>query len=189
MLIEGSAGGRLCVDHELNDIIGKAMSGDKEAFALLVSRFKDSVFRYAYGMLGDRMEAEDVAQEAFIKAFYAISKLDNSYAFTSWLKRIISNLCYDRIQKQKKTSAVSGELIEKQRSNNDIERTDLHITIEEAMSKLSPEHREVIILKDVEGYSYDELAGMLHIPLGTVKSRINAARLLLRKEMLREMEE
>ncbi len=177
------------MDQELYDLIGKAKSGDKEAFALLVKRYKNTVFRYSYGMLADRMEAEDVSQEAFVKAFYSLSKLDNIYAFASWLKRIVSNLCYDRIQKQKKTNSVSGEFIETRISNNDMERTDLQMTIEEAIEKLSPEHREAIILREVEGYSYDEISGMLNIPLGTVKSRISAARLLLRKEMIREMED
>ncbi|WNR45307.1 RNA polymerase sigma factor [Paenibacillus roseipurpureus] len=134
------------MDQELYDLIAKAKSGDKEAFTLLVKRYKDIVFRYSYGMLEDRMEAEDVSQEAFVKAFYSLSKLDNSYAFASWLKRIVSNLCYDRIHKQKKTNSVSGELIETRISNNDMERRDLQMTIEEAMGKLSPEHREAIIL-------------------------------------------
>ncbi|MCY9691474.1 RNA polymerase sigma factor [Paenibacillus alginolyticus] len=177
------------MDQELYGLISRAKTGDKEAFALLVKRYKDTVFRYSYGMLADRMEAEDVSQEAFIKAYYSLSNLDNIYAFSSWLKRIVSNLCYDRIQKQKKNNTVSGEFIETHISNNDMERTDLHMTIEEAMNKLSPEHREAIILRDVEGYSYDEIAAMLTIPLGTVKSRISAARLLLRKEMKREMED
>jgi RNA polymerase sigma-70 factor (ECF subfamily) len=177
------------VDQELYRLIGKAKGGDKDAFALLVKRYKDSVFRYALGMLSDRMEAEDVSQEAFIKAFYSLSRLDNSYAFSSWLTRIVSNLCYDRIKKLKKeNTAVLGELIETV-SNNDMEQTDLHMTIEDAMKTLSPEHREAIILRDVEGYSYDEIAGMLNIPIGTVRSRLSTARLLLRKEMKREMEE
>lgn len=70
------------MDQELYRLIGKAKSGDKDAFALLVKRYKDRVFRYAFGMLSDRMEAEDVSQEAFIKVFYSLSKLDNSYAFS-----------------------------------------------------------------------------------------------------------
>lgn len=177
------------MDQELNKLISKAKTGEKEAFTLLVKRYKESVFRYAFGMLADRMEAEDVSQEAFIKAYYSLAKLENIYAFSSWLTRIVSNLCYDRIQKRKKETAVSGELIKTHIANNNIEQVHLHMTIEEAMNKLSPEHREAIILRDVEGYSYDEIAGMINIPLGTVKSRISSARLMLRKEMNREMED
>lgn len=177
------------MDEELFRLINRAKTGEREAFALLVKRYKDTVFRFAYGMLIDRMEAEDVTQEALIKAFYSLPRLDNIYAFSSWLTRIVSNLCYDRIQKRKKESIVSSEIIENHRANNMIEQTHLHMSLEEALFKLSPEHREAILLRDVEGYTYDEMAGILHIPLGTVKSRINAARLLLRKEMKREMED
>lgn len=81
------------MDQELYRLIGKAKSGEKDAFTLLIKRYKDSVLRYAFDMLSDRMEAEDVSQEAFIKAFYSIPRLDNSYAFSSWLTRIVSNLC------------------------------------------------------------------------------------------------
>lgn len=173
------------MDQELFDLIRKAASGDKDAFALLVNRYKASIYRYAYGMLSDRMEAEDVAQEAFIKAFYSLPKLESSFAFTSWLTRIVSNLCYDRLQKRKKENTTPHEGIERT-AHDDLQRTDMQMSIQEALNTLSPEHREVMILRDVEGYSYDEIAGMIHIPLGTVKSRMNTARLLLRKEMKRE---
>ncbi|UJF35655.1 RNA polymerase sigma factor [Paenibacillus hexagrammi] len=176
------------MDQELYEVIRTAKAGDKEAFALLIKRYKASVYRYAFGMLSDRMEAEDVAQEAFIKAFYALPKLENSFAFTSWLTRIVSNLCYDRLQKRKKENTSPQEWVETT-TQIDLKQTDLQMSIQEAMNTLSPEHKEVIILRDVEGYTYDEIAGMIHIPVGTVKSRINAARLLLRKEMKRGMEE
>lgn len=174
------------MDQELYSLIGKAQTGDKEAFALLVKRYKETLFRYAYGMLSDRMEAEDVAQEALIKAYYSLPNLGNIYAFSSWLSRIVSHLCYDRIHKRKRTTIAAGELIETHGSNHVMEQTELHLAIHEAMKQLSPEHREAIVLRDVQGYSYEEIAGMLQIPLGTVKSRISAARLLLRKEMNRE---
>ncbi len=177
------------MDQELFRLIGKAKSGDTDAFALLVKQYKDQVFRFAFGMLSDRMEAEDVSQEAFIKAYYSLSRLENSYAFSSWLTRIVSNLCYDRIQKRKKENTLSSERIEASMSEQGMERSDLHLTIEEAMKTLSPEQREAILLRDVEGYTYDEIAGMLNIPLGTVKSRIHAARLMLRKEMKKEVDE
>jgi RNA polymerase sigma factor (sigma-70 family) len=171
------------VDQELYETITRAKKGDQEAFALLVSRFKQNIFRYAYGMLGDRMEAEDAAQEAFIKAFYSLPKLDNAYAFSSWLIRIASNLCYDRLHKLNKEHALAAEWIDTHVPQNDMQQSDLHMMVEAAMKTLSPEHREVVILRDLQGYSYEEIAEMINVPLGTVKSRISAARLLLRKEM------
>jgi RNA polymerase sigma-70 factor (ECF subfamily) len=171
------------VDQELYEIITRAKKGDQEAFALLVSRFKQNIFRYAYGMLGDRMEAEDAAQEAFIKAFYSLPKLDNVYAFSSWLIRIASNLCYDRLQKLNKEHVLAAEWINTHVTQNDMQQSDLHMMVEAAIKTLSPEHREVVILRDLQGYSYEEIAEMINVPLGTVKSRISKARLLLRKEM------
>lgn len=176
------------MDQELNKLITKAKQGHQEAFALLLKRFKGHVYRYAYGMLGDRLEAEDVTQETFIKAYYSLSKLESEFAFTSWLTRIASHLCYDRLQRRKKESIITSTSLDEHEQHGSptegaIEQKQLRLTIEEAMAKLSPEHREAIILRDVQGYAYDEIASMLNIPSGTVKSRINAARAALRKEI------
>lgn len=173
------------MDQELYIIISEAKKGKKEAFAQLLTHYKGQVFRHAFAMLGDRMEAEDISQEAFIKVYYSLNKLESEYAFTSWLTRIVSRLCYDRIQKRRKetTMLFNGRLKDVGEPDQIIERTQLQLTITEAMAKISPEHREAIVLRDVEGYSYEEIAKILEIPLGTVKSRINAARLALRNVM------
>ncbi|MBB6669308.1 RNA polymerase sigma factor [Cohnella nanjingensis] len=173
------------MDEELNRIISEAKQGSKDAFATLVHRFKNQVYRYAYGMLGDRMEAEDASQEVFIKCYYSLSRLENEFSFVSWLTRIVSNVCLDRLKKRQRENEVAqetageGEAQERHMSN------DLKITIEEAMRQLTPEHREIMILHDVQGYRYEEIATQLGIPLGTVKSRLNAARLAFRIEMKR----
>jgi RNA polymerase sigma factor (sigma-70 family) len=167
------------LDDKLFTIIREAKQGSKIAFTLLMERYKDHVYRYAYGMLGDTMEAEDAAQETFIKVYYALPKLENEAAFSSWLTRIMSNICYDRHKKKKlKFSELNDQMYE-----NQTEQQQLRLSLTEAIQKLSIEHREVILLKDVQGYSYDEIGEMLKIPLGTVKSRINAARLRLRNEL------
>jgi RNA polymerase sigma factor (sigma-70 family) len=167
------------LEDKLFTIIREAKQGSKEAFTLLMERYKDHVYRYAYGMLGDAMEAEDVAQETFIKAYYSLPKLENEAAFSSWLTQIMSNICYDRHKKKKmKFSELNDQVYE-----NKTEQQQLRLSLTEAIQKLSLEHREVILLKDVQGYSYDEISEMIKIPLGTVKSRINAARLRLRNEL------
>ncbi|MEX2462378.1 MAG: RNA polymerase sigma factor [Paenibacillaceae bacterium] len=167
------------LDDKLFTIIREAKEGSKEAFTLLMERYKDHVYRYAYGMLGDAMEAEDVAQETFIKAYYALSKLENEAAFGSWLTQIMSNICFDRHKKKKMKFSELNDLV----YENKTEQQQLRLSLTEAIQKLSLEHREVILLKDVQGYSYDEMSEMLQIPLGTVKSRMNAARLCLRNEL------
>ncbi|GER65903.1 RNA polymerase sigma factor [Weizmannia acidilactici] len=175
------------VEQDLTRLIQQAKSGDIDAFAALVTRFKGEVFRHAYAMVNDRMEAEDIAQEAFVKAYYSLDKLEHAYAFASWMARIVSNLCYDRLKKLKKKAALQTEMDEEtlSRPASNIERANLRFDIRDAMEKLSPEHRTALVLRDIEGYSYDEIAKIMRIPLGTVKSRINTARKALKNELSR----
>lgn len=171
------------MEQELYQLIVEAKKGHKESFAKLVRRFQGDVYRHALGMLGDRMDAEDVVQEAFVKAFYSLSKLESEYAFSSWLTRIVSHLCYDRIQRKKRETAILRETAAVSSIPAKTDDRELQLAIQEAMQKLTTEHREIIVLRDVQGYPYSEIAAILHIPLGTVKSRINTARLLLRQEL------
>ncbi|WP_219837014.1 RNA polymerase sigma factor [Paenibacillus sp. R14(2021)] len=175
------------VDEELKHIIHRAKRGDREAFTDLVQRYKGHVYRYAVGMLGDRMDAEDVSQEAFIKAYYSLSSLDNEFAFSSWIIRIAANLCKDRLKKHAKSAEqeINGEQnewIADLHAANPLEK----LSIEEGLSRLSAGHREVLLLHEVQGYNYEEIAEMIDVPLGTVKSRLFAARINLRKQLRRE---
>ncbi|WJH32791.1 sigma-70 family RNA polymerase sigma factor [Paenibacillus sp. CC-CFT747] len=170
------------MDEELHRLIGEARRGGKDAFARLVTLYKDRVYRHAYGMLGDRMEAEDMAQEAFLKAYYALPGLESEYAFSSWLMRIVTNLCKDRLLKRDKLRRVEGGPYEEAASEGKRDQ-ETPLYIREALGRLSVEHREVILLHDLQGYRYEEIAVLLEIPVGTVKSRLHAARVSLRKEM------
>lgn len=172
------------MDEELFQNIHRAKQGDREAFTNLVRRFKDQVFRHAAGMLGDRMEAEDVSQDAFVKAFYSLSQLDNEYAFSSWMIRIVSNLCKDRLKQRGKIKLAGEESILRAEQMGYDESHEM-LTIEEAMNRLTLEHKEAILLHDVQGFRYEEISNMVGIPIGTVKSRLFAARLALRKELRR----
>lgn len=171
------------MDEELFQFIYKAKRGDRQAFAELVGRYKGTVFRHAFARVNDHMEAEDIAQEAFTKAFYSLPKLDNEYAFSSWLTKIVSNLCYDHLKKTKNKKTVDVEDYPLE-SKTSMEQADLKLSIAEGLQKLSDEHRESIILRDIQGFSYEEMAKILNIPLGTVKSRINIARKQLKQELL-----
>ncbi|MFT9487916.1 MAG: RNA polymerase sigma factor [Tepidibacillus sp.] len=181
------------MEQDLYQIIRDAKRGKKEAFEQLVSRFKGQVIRQAYAMLGDQMEAEDVAQEAFLKAYYAFNQLESEYAFSSWLARIVANLCYDRMQKKKREKELFQEGMENRANqqinrNNNIEGIDLRMTIQDAMQQLSLEHRAVLIYRDIQGFSYDEIAEIMKIPEGTVKSRIHIARNALKKALTSQEE-
>ncbi|MBB6734473.1 RNA polymerase sigma factor [Cohnella zeiphila] len=181
------------MDEELYRIIREAKQGKKDAFAILVRRFKDYVYRYAYGMLGDRMEAEDVTQEAFLKCYAALPRLENEFSFVSWLQRIVSNLCSDHLKKRQKekTKPIQETLsqMEISEARQRHSAQDLKWTIEESLKQLSPDHRQIILLHDVQGFRYEEIAQTLEIPVGTVKSRLNAARLALRQIMKKGEEE
>ncbi|TCS81253.1 RNA polymerase sigma factor [Tepidibacillus fermentans] len=177
------------MDQELFQLISEAKEGKQDAFEQLITRYKGAVYRQAYAMLGDHMEAEDVTQEVFVKIYYSLSSLESAYAFTSWLTKITFNLCYDLIEKRKKKVTVTSENLDQLTRPNPppssrlIERKDLQLTLQEAMQNLSLEHREVIVLRDIQGYSYDEIAKLLKVPSGTVKSRLYHARLALKNEL------
>lgn len=172
------------MDQELYQLIYKAKRGDRHAFDDLVRTYRGPVFRHAFAMVNDHMEAEDIAQEAFTKAFYSLHKLGNEYAFSSWLTRIVTNLCYDHLKKAKRQSVMQPEDMPLG-SDSPSEQADLKLAVQEAMQTLSAEHRAALVLRDIQGYSYDDIAGILKIPLGTVKSRINTARREMKKELSR----
>lgn len=157
------------------------MTGDKAAFSKLVWRYKDHIVNIAFGIVGDARDAEDIAQEAFLKAFLSINRLANSKAFYRWLVRITVNLSIDkktanslRWAKPLETalplasSTQSPEKIAEQREQQKL--------LLAALNRLTLEQRTVLILREFQDLSYEEIALILNIPLGTVKSRINAAR-------------
>ncbi|MGG1555168.1 RNA polymerase sigma factor [Paenibacillus ferrarius] len=171
------------VDEELYQIIHRAKRGDKEAYAHLVKHFKDPVYRYALGMLNERMDAEDVAQEAFVKAYSAIAGLESEFAFTAWLFRIVSNLAKNRLKTRMRDRDLQTEVHETMMIDDVTPDPFEKLSMEEALARLTPEHREVVLLHDVQGYRYEEIAQVTSVPLGTVKSRLFAARMALRKEL------
>lgn len=173
------------MDEELYQLIVAAKKGKVEAFAQLMGRFKGKVYRQAYAMLNDESEAQDVAQESFVKAYYSLGKLKSEYAFVSWLTQIVFHLCYDRLQKKKKEEHLTENLQKEGSFTSSMEQAHLKLTIEEALAQLSVEHREVIVLRDIQGFSYDEIAEVLNIPVGTVKSRVHLSRLALRNELMK----
>ncbi|TCP57882.1 RNA polymerase sigma-70 factor (ECF subfamily) [Tumebacillus sp. BK434] len=175
-------------DIELESLILSAMQGKKEAFARLIERFRTYAFQTAYGFLQDRMDAEDVVQEAFTKAYFSIGKLQSPHAFHSWFSRIVTNLCLDRLKRRRYSLASERieEVAEQRDSASGLSRSLERLTIEEALGRLSPEMREVLVLRELQGFDYQEIAEILRIPIGTVRSRLHAGRLHLRKHLAPE---
>lgn len=161
------------------ELIQKVRSGNKEAFTQFVRVYTPYVYRTAFAYLHDTGEAEDVTQDVFIKVYRSISELNEVQAFPAWFKRIISNTSLDRLRKRSPTPVPDEELAQNTfDSGNSMEQG---LAVREALKRLNPEYREVLILREWQGYDYQEIAELLTIPLGTVKSRIHSARMQLRK--------
>ncbi|WEG11976.1 sigma-70 family RNA polymerase sigma factor [Pullulanibacillus sp. KACC 23026] len=181
-------GGGTCVEHQqLKKMIRKAKHGNREAFEELVRLYKGKVYRHALAMVRDPLAAEDITQEAFVKAFFQLRKLEEEVAFVAWLTRIVRNLCLDYLKKAKRETTTDDVWLEQPESSATSQSEGQSVNrlmIQEGLSRLSLEHREVIILRDIQGFSYQEIADQLNIPLGTVKSRINIARTSLKSFLL-----
>ena len=183
-----------------NDLIKKCKKGNREAFNILVTRYQSQVINIAYGMLSDQEDAYDAAQEVFVRVYKGIESFKEQASFTTWLYRITTNVCSDILRKRQKSSNVLS-INQEYEDNKDIELADTAPTPEESMeigerqkavrdaiSSLREEYRIVITLCDIEGMSYDEIAQVLKVPPGTVKSRINRARNSLKKILYQKRE-
>jgi RNA polymerase sigma-70 factor (ECF subfamily) len=175
------------------EAVGRVQAGDADAFEPLVEKYKRKVFRLAYQVLRDQEEALDVAQEAFVKAFRALPAFKGDSAFYTWLFRITMNVALDR-RRQRAARArslgaedVPPEEWERTAVSTDPDPEDVATGVErrerirKGLDSLSEHHRAIIILSDVEGLQYREIAEVLGIPMGTVMSRLHHARRRLRE--------
>lgn len=182
------------------DLATLAARGGELAFRELLSRYERPVFSLIYRMVRDRTLAEDLAQEAFIRAFNAIGSYKTSYKFSNWILKIANNHTIDYLRKRKlDTVSIDGSphattadqvsqtqvVIESRDENPEeyVEHRELGGQIEDAIGGLREEYRTVIVLRHVEGYAYDEIADIMDLPLGTVKTYLHRARGELRKSL------
>jgi RNA polymerase sigma-70 factor, ECF subfamily len=183
-----------------HDLILQAQAGDRRAFDQLVARAYPLVFNTAYRILGDHDSAADATQTSFVRAYRSLRTFRRSSSFTTWLYRIVSNVCLDTVRRQRRQGqSLTYESEDEPQAERDIpdesahpERTmietELQRAVHRSLANLRTEHRVVLTLYDLAGFSYEEIAEMLRLPLGTVKSRLNRARLALREEMLKDAE-
>jgi RNA polymerase sigma-70 factor (ECF subfamily) len=174
--------------------------GDKAAFDSLVLKHKDRLFNLCYRLLGDYEEANDSAQETFIKVYRSLKKFRLESAFSTWLYRIAVNTCKNKLKssafRQKRVMVPLENPISANRSSPSreiqddsqcpamaLENKERMRVIQEAINALPEEQREVVTLRDIEGFSYEEVAEITGFNLGTVKSRLARARLSLRKTL------
>ncbi len=178
-------------------LIRAAQRGNLDAFNELVLAYQHRVYNLAYRILGDPAAAADATQETFIAAYRKIGTFRGG-SFTSWLLRIVANRCYDELRRRKRRPTVSWEafgevneeanpaLINSGPSPHErAEQAELARLLQAAIDTLPPHQRVVLVLSDVEGLSYAEIAEVVRVPVGTVKSRLARARARLR-DLLQE---
>ncbi len=180
------------------ELLKRCRAGDRQAFTDVVRRYQDRAFNLAYRLLGNFDEARDTTQTAFIRAFESLDSFRGTSAFYTWLYRIVVNAALDARKARSRRPETSmedlqeasgqtrRELLDNSLRNDPTARLirhEQHQRIVEAINTLDAEHRVVVILRDVEGLDYGEIAQVTGIPAGTVKSRLHRARLLLREKL------
>ena len=181
------------------EIILRVRAGDTDAFEALVLEHQNKVYSLALRMVGNEEDARDMAQEAFIRAFNSLASFRGESKFSVWLYRLTSNICIDFLRGRAKRRTVSlnwededgeeGELeIPDERFSPEarLERTELRESVRRGLDSLSPEYREILLLREINGLSYDEISRALNLEEGTVKSRIFRARKKLSEFLIRE---
>jgi RNA polymerase sigma-70 factor (ECF subfamily) len=182
-------------------LIESFLAGDERAFDLLVNRYKHRVFNICFRMLGDYEEANDCAQETFIKVFRALKGFRFESSFSTWLYRIAVNTCKNKLSSLKyrfnrmmvrldkptrNGNAGGGIEIQSKGTNphNAVERRERELLIQRAMDSLPKEQKMVVVLRDVEGLSYEEVERATGLARGTVKSKLSRAREKLREKLI-----
>jgi RNA polymerase sigma-70 factor (ECF subfamily) len=198
----------ICLPHSDTALIIRCQERDPAAFDEIVARYKQKIFNYVCRMLGDSDEAEDVTQDVFVKMYVSMATFRSEASISTWLYRIAGNLCIDRYRKRsRRDSAMGGEVLSLDVGGSEsgagssgggapsrvevpdsaseplrmLERTELDAHIQAALRQLPEKMRSVVVLHDIEGLAYEEIAAVENCPLGTVKSRLFNARLQLRK--------
>jgi RNA polymerase sigma-70 factor (ECF subfamily) len=181
-----------------NQLIEAARGGDDGAFAEIVARYRNPITNYLYRFLNDYEEAVDLAQETFVRVYFAMGRYHTGYAFSTYIYRIATNLAISEIRKRKRRNVLSltGLFQKDETDTTEYQPPDIRPTpdanllddeksrlIEKAIVSLPPKYRAAIVLRDVEGLSYDEIAEIMGLGLGTTKSRINRARGLLKEKL------
>ncbi len=182
-------------DHALIEL---TKTGDEAAFAEIVQRYRNPITNYLYRFLNDYEEAVDLAQETFVRVYFAIERYHTEYAFSTYIYRIATNLAISEIRKRKRRKLLSLTGLFQTEENSEIEfqppddrslpdedllENEQSRVIAKAIATLPDKYRAPIVLRDVEGKSYEEVAAILNLGLGTTKSRISRARGLLKEKL------
>lgn len=185
------------------DMINDIKNGDMEAFEAMLDVYQKLIYNICYRMFNNKEDAEDLTQDVFVKVYNKINSFSEKNSFKSWLCAIATNTCIDELRKRKNKSTISidknietddGNMTidipsnEKTPEEAVVKNEEIHL-LENALLKLNLEDREIIVLRDIQGLSYDEISEIKHMKLGTVKSKLARARLKLQKILKTNMEQ
>jgi len=185
-------------------LVRRLRDRDEQAFRELMTEHRDKVYNLTLRMLGNRAEAEDVAQEVFIQVFKTIDTFREESKLSTWLYRVAVNLCKNRIkylarrqdrnkdQLDETTEAAASSAVAApggppKRPDRAVEGAQLEVVLQEAIATLDEDHRVLVVLRDIEDLSIEEICVITGLPDGTVKSRLHRARLALRKKVARHL--
>lgn len=180
------------------ELVQRAQIGDTAAYDVLVRRHFDRLFGFVYNMIGHRQDAEDLVQTIFVRAFRALRRFRGDSAFSTWLYRIALNTSYTAVARRRRRlgdvslseledeggweppAKVSGDL---DTPHSRVSRKELQHRLNEALQTLSEEHRQVVVLHDIQGWRHEEIAKLTNLPVGTVRSRLFYARRHLQQQL------
>jgi len=178
------------------ELIKRALAGDQQAYREILKRYRAPLYNLLYRMVRNKMETEDLVQEAFIKAFSSLATFNDEYAFSTWLYKIAINNCIDHFRKRRlKTYSLDKPIDSRDgkikrefadssnQPDNTLLSKEKDKLIKEAIQNLPEKYRISIVLRHNEDKSYEEISQILNIPLGTVKARIFRAREMLKKQL------
>ena len=179
------------------DILAQVSAGNVDAYGKIVGRYNGRLYNFIYRFVGDRETAEDIVQETFLRAFRKRKEYRAIANFSTWLFTIAGNLAKSELRRRKRWRMFSLERDEETDTGMDLpdesarpdrvaESSIADVQIQEAIASLPDNYRQVILLRDVEGMSYQEISEIVDCPVGTVKSRVNRARLKLQQKLKSE---
>jgi RNA polymerase sigma-70 factor (ECF subfamily) len=168
-------------------LVGRIREGNESAFAEIVHIYKDRIVNFLYQVTGDYQKAVDLSQETFLRVFFKVDKYKPIAPFSSWVYAIASNLAKTELKKRRRMSLISLDEIPPSihisTPSGDATDSGLIKNLRQALETLSPRYRIPVLLKDMEGYSQEEIAQIINRPVGTVKARISRGRNMLKKQL------
>jgi RNA polymerase sigma-70 factor (ECF subfamily) len=172
-------------------LIGEALDGDSAAYGQLVTRYQDRLYNTLVHVAGSTDTAYDIVQDAFVQAYVKLETFERSSAFYTWLYRIAVNLAISRKRREKPMASIEQvrEVLGHEpidaadRPEARLERRERACQVRQALAALSEEHRTILILREMEGCSYEQIAEILDLPIGTIRSRLHRARIQVRDQL------